>query len=417
MSIYVCLLKVLPSFRKIIVLLVAFAALSVSTFASSIYFVKDPTQNIKYQVDGNHPPFEFSSNGEVDGFGLDLGRMIFSAGNYNVSYSSDTWNNVYNKIKKGEIDICGLLAVTESRKKEILFTKPIVKTYRAVYAKKNIEITEIADLENYRVGIQKSDYSETILRNELGINDYFAFNDLDDAIQALRDGNIDAVFSNQEVTNYLLVKHQLSNEITPHIIDIYPVDLAFGVSKSRPELVGFMNEQINTLQKSGLYEQAYQKYFYRHSDYYKANQRKLMLYIGVFFALLILTGVISVNIIIKQLRRMVDKSISNLKKEHELLRTTLLSITDGVIAVNELGKITFMNHVAEQLTGFMEKDSINKPLDEVLNIIDTNQSARYEVPVKEVLDKGYPINFNSLNMLISQGGSQHLILGSASPIK
>lgn len=402
---------------KILILFFAIAALLVSSFASSICYCEEPTPEIIYQVDENHPPFEFSSGDEVYGFGLDLGRMIFSTGNYNVRYSSDTWSNVYERIKKNEIDICGLVIVTENRKNDMLFTKPVVKTFRAVYAGKDIKIEKITDITSYRVGVQKSDYSETILKNELGMNSYFTFNDLEECIKAIEEDKIDIVFGNREVTNYLLVKHQLSNKIAPLIINIYPRDLAFGVSKARPELIAFMNEQIDILQKSGLYDQAFQKYFYRHSEYYTANQRKMVVYLVLFLAFIILTGVISANVIIKQLRRMVDKSTSNLKEEHELLRTTLLSITDGVIAVNKHGRVTFMNHVAEQLTGFMEKDSINKPLDEVLNIIDTDCGMKYEVPVKEVLDKGYPVNFNNLNMLISDGGSQHLILGSASPIK
>ena len=403
-------------FRSIILLFAA-AALLISSSASGSAYYGEPTSKVIYQVDGNHPPFEFSSGSEVYGFGLDISRMIFSAGNFNVQYSSDTWGNVYDRIKKGEIDICGLLAVTESRKKDILFTKPLVKTFRAVYAAKDVKIENIADIAAYRVGVQKSDYSETILRDELNIKDYFSFNDLEESIHALEVGKIDVVFGNQEVINYLLVKHQLSNKIIPHIINIYPTDLAFGVSKARPELISFMNGQIDRLQKAGLYEQAFLKYFYRHSEYYKANQQRKLIYLGSFLLLVVVTGILSVNILIKQLRRMVDKATSNLKKEHELLRTTLLSITDGVVAVNAKGRITFMNHVAEQLTGFLEKESLDKPLNEILNIIDTDSGIRYEVPTTEVLQKGYPVNFNNLNVLISEGGSHHLILGSASPIK
>jgi polar amino acid transport system substrate-binding protein len=113
---------------------------------------------------------------------------------------------------------------------------------------------------------------------------------------------------------------------------------------------------------------------------------------------------------------MVSKATNSLKEEHELLRTTLLSIRDAVIAVNSEGKITFMNHVAEQLTGFVESEAISMPLCEVLNIINTDNSTTYEVPIAEVIAKGRPVNFNSLNMLVSKSGNHHLVLGSASPI-
>lgn len=404
-------------FLRYVILFIAASTLIVSSYASSVFCYEDPTPEILYQVDESHPPFEFSSGNEVYGFGMDLAKMIFGASNYNVQYYSDTWSNVYERIIKGEIDICGLLAVTDDRKKDMLFTKPVVKTHRAVYAKTSLTINNISDIANYRVGVQKSDHSETILQNDLGIKNYSTFKDLEECILALKEGRIDIAFGNQEVTNYLLVKHQLSNEISPHILNLYPVDLAFGISKSRPELVSFMNNQIKKLQKSGLYEQVFMKYFYRQSEYYITSQQKKLMYIGLFLLIVVAAAMILFNAFIKHLRKIVERATDNLKKEQELLRITLLSITDGVMAVNAQGKITFMNHVAERLTGFCEKESIDKPLNEVLNIMDTDSGMRYEVPIKEVLDLGYPINFNSLNILLSKENSQHLILGSVSPIK
>ncbi|KUO74154.1 MAG: hypothetical protein APF77_11605 [Clostridia bacterium BRH_c25] len=135
-----------------IVLLITLAVLSISSSASSISYSEQPPTELIYQVDESHPPFEYSSGDEVYGFGMDLGNIIFSAGNYNVRYSSDTWSKVYDRIKKGEIDICGLLAITEDRKKDILFSKPVVKTFRAVYAKRAMKISEITDIAGYRIG-------------------------------------------------------------------------------------------------------------------------------------------------------------------------------------------------------------------------------------------------------------------------
>lgn len=376
-----------------------------------------PIQDIIYQVDESHPPFEFSTDNEVYGFGMDLGRMIFGAGSYNVQYSSDTWSRVYNRIINGEIDVCGLLAVTEARKKDILFTIPVVKTYRAVYARKNIPIDSISDIASYRIGVQASDYSEIILRNELGINNYSTFNDLERCILALKDGSIDVVLGNQEVTNYLLVKHQMSNYVTPKILNLYPTDLAFGVNKSKPELVHFMNAQLRKLQSSGLYEQVYQKYFYRHSDFYRKGQQRNVILLCLFLLIIIITGILFSNVIIRQLRRMVDAATSSLQEEHKLLRITLSNISDGVIAVNGTNRITFMNHVAEVLTGFSEKESVDKPLDDIFMLMEPESGERYNIPVGEVLEQGYPVNFSNLNILVSENGSQHLVLGSASPIK
>jgi polar amino acid transport system substrate-binding protein len=214
---------------KVLVLLITAAIVQLSSLAlvnSSSYYKAPPPQVI-YQVDGNHPPFEISSGDGIYGFGMDLGRTIFSVGNFDVQYSSDTWSNVYDRLKNGQVDICGLLVISDKRKKEILFTKPVVRTFRAVYAKKDLKVEKTSDIAKYRIGVQKSDYSESILQNELGIKDYETYNDLEECINSLKEGNIDIMLGNQEVANYLLVKHQLSSEITPHILKVYTLTLCF----------------------------------------------------------------------------------------------------------------------------------------------------------------------------------------------
>ncbi len=377
----------------------------------------EPVQDVIYQVDESHPPFEFSTDNEVHGFGMDLGRMIFGAGNYNVQYSSDTWSKVYNRIINGEIDVCGLLVVTEARKKDILFTIPVLRTYRAIYTRKNVQLENISDMAHYRIGVQASDYSETILKTELGINNYMTFNDLEQCILAMKDGSIDVVFGNQEVTNYLLVKHQASSYVTPKILNLYPTDLAFGVNKTKPELVHFMNAQLRKIQSSGLYEQVFQKHFYRHSEFYRKGQQRSVILLCLFLLIVIIIGMLFFNVIIRQLRKMVGVATSSLQEEHKLLRITLSNISDGVIAVDDTNRITFMNHVAEMLTGFTEKESVDKPLDEIFMIMESESGERYNIPIREVLEQGHPVNFSDLNILVSENGSQHLVLGSASPIK
>jgi PAS domain-containing protein len=64
------------------------------------------------------------------------------------------------------------------------------------------------------------------------------------------------------------------------------------------------------------------------------------------------------------------------KKDEEALRqseerwsTTLASIGDGVIATDVSGKVTFMNTVAQDLTGWKMAEADQKPVSEVFNIV------------------------------------------------
>ena len=67
-----------------------------------------------------------------------------------------------------------------------------------------------------------------------------------------------------------------------------------------------------------------------------------------------------------------------LRERQGWLSTILQSIGEGVIATERFGNITFMNSVAEKLTGWTQRDSIGKPLTSVLHLVheDTGKLVR-----------------------------------------
>src|SRR5207244_5675815 len=67
----------------------------------------------------------------------------------------------------------------------------------------------------------------------------------------------------------------------------------------------------------------------------------------------------------------------DLRTQRQLLEVTLSSIADGVIACDIHGLITFLNPVAQSLTGWPQEDAQGKPLNEVFNIV--NEQTRRTV--------------------------------------
>ena len=68
--------------------------------------------------------------------------------------------------------------------------------------------------------------------------------------------------------------------------------------------------------------------------------------------------------------------LRQLDEQREWFRLTLASISDGVIATDEAGYVTFMNPVAETLTGWTVSEAQGQALDQLLHAIDeaTRQS-------------------------------------------
>ena len=106
-----------------------------------------------------------------------------------------------------------------------------------------------------------------------------------------------------------------------------------------------------------------------------------------------------------------------LKENEQLLATTLRSIGDAVITTDVNGSVTFMNPVAESLTGWRQKDAVRRPLRDVFNIIDEHTGKQIEDPVTRVLRDGVAVGLANNTVLIAKDGTKRSIDDSGAPIK
>ena len=69
-----------------------------------------------------------------------------------------------------------------------------------------------------------------------------------------------------------------------------------------------------------------------------------------------------------------------LRAQSEWLRITLASIGDAVISTDAQGNVTFMNGVAETLTGWSLGEATGRPLPEVFHIVNERTRQTVENP-------------------------------------
>lgn len=107
---------------------------------------------------------------------------------------------------------------------------------------------------------------------------------------------------------------------------------------------------------------------------------------------------------------------TKLKEKEQWLSTTLKSIGDAVITTDTKGSVTFMNTIAETLTGWECEKAFGKDLKEVFNIINEKTEVFPENPVSKVLEEGIIVGIGNHSMLISKDGKSTPIDDSAAPI-
>jgi PAS domain S-box-containing protein len=104
-------------------------------------------------------------------------------------------------------------------------------------------------------------------------------------------------------------------------------------------------------------------------------------------------------------------------EQRELLRITLRSIGDAVITTNIQGRITYLNAVAESLTGWTERDALGQSLDTVFHIVNEDTRRTVEDPATKALREGVVVGLANHTLLIRKDGTECPIDDSAAPIR
>ena len=103
------------------------------------------------------------------------------------------------------------------------------------------------------------------------------------------------------------------------------------------------------------------------------------------------------------------------EKEH--LRTTLLSVGDGVISTDSSGSVTMMNPVAERLTGWPSAEATGRRFSEVCRIVDERTGLPEAGNVERVLVTKQLIEYGSDSLVVSRTGAAVPVEVSAAPIQ
>lgn len=149
---------------------------------------------------------------------------------------------------------------------------------------------------------------------------------------------------------------------------------------------------------------------------YARSVRKTLLSIFLATAAAILGIAILAGFILRE-RTLRELHARELRARGEWFRVTLTSIGDAVIATDSSGKVTFLNPVAETLTGNSLAWAKGKDVSEVFPIINEKSRQRVDDPVKKVMDLGVIVGLANHTALVRKDGAEIPIEDSAAPIR
>jgi len=102
--------------------------------------------------------------------------------------------------------------------------------------------------------------------------------------------------------------------------------------------------------------------------------------------------------------------------EKERAQVTLNSIGDAVLTTDLLGNVTYLNLVAEAMTGWTREEAFNHPLEEVFRIIAGKTRQAAANPARRAIRENRTVGLAMNSMLIRRDGFESAIEDSAAPI-
>jgi len=132
----------------------------------------------------------------------------------------------------------------------------------------------------------------------------------------------------------------------------------------------------------------------------------------------LLEGHIDTYSLVRAIRNMGERKVAEevLFTEKERAQVTLNSIGDAVLCTDMAGNVTYLNVVAEQMTGWSSAEAQGKPTAEVFHIVDGITRKPSPNPMELAVQTNRTVELSANCILIRRDGKESLIEDSAAPI-
>jgi len=175
------------------------------------------------------------------------------------------------------------------------------------------------------------------------------------------------------------------------------------------QLMRAVRSQIDRMQQIEAALEADREFEYRRN----LTEAILAVYLATAAAIL---GLLVLAFYILRERRTGERHAQALRDREEWYRVTLTSVGDGVIATDPTGIVTFLNPVAESLTGFPLAEARGRDIHDIFPIFSELSGKKAENPVAKVMNLGIVVGLANHTVLQHADGRRIPIEDSAAPI-
>ncbi|MDQ3217609.1 MAG: glutamate ABC transporter substrate-binding protein, partial [Actinomycetota bacterium] len=211
---------------------------------------------VKFDV----PPFGFQNpeTGEVEGFDVDLGKIIASELGVEAEFEEAISDNRIPFLQDGTVDlILSTMTITTDRDTEIDYSRPYFIAHGRILAPKGSDIQGIDDLNGKRVCTALGSTYEATIKEQAPDADLELVDSYSECTELLQNESIDAISTDDVILTGMIIQDK-SLEFVGDQLTVEPYGV--GIADGDKELKGFVDGVIDEFLRDGEFDRLYQKW-------------------------------------------------------------------------------------------------------------------------------------------------------------
>jgi len=256
----------------LLISLVACSGVLLNTYSS----FASQQENIIYKsaTEYDYPPFSVVTNGEADGFSVELLKSVAKEMGLTIDFKVDHWHVIKKELEEGTLDVLPLVGYSEEREDIFDFTVPYIVMRGNIFVRKDYnEIESEEDLKDKEIIVLRGDNSQEYAERMKFTDDLILVDTYAEAFHLLNSGEHDAVLAQslvgQKLINDLNINNvqavtQVANNGVDRVklsLEGYEQKFSFAVKEGNKELLAKLNEGLAIISENGIYEELYIKWF------------------------------------------------------------------------------------------------------------------------------------------------------------
>ena len=251
--------------KYLALLLAAIMALSLAACASTPKIEETASAKLTMATEATFPPYEYYDGDAIVGIDVEVAQAIAEKLGMELDVTDIAFDSIIPGIQTGKYDM-GMagMTVTDERKEQVNFSDSYATGVQVVIVKDDSPITSVDDLfadgASTVVGTQAGTTGFIYATSDIedaGLGTVKSFGKTTDAVEALKNGQVDCVILDNEPAKALVAANE-----GLHILDTeYAVeDYAIAIAKENTDLLEKVNKALSELTADGTLQSIVDKY-------------------------------------------------------------------------------------------------------------------------------------------------------------